>query len=75
MTLEESSSSNGMLLGVGKYVHERVYVEVETGTGAGESWQGNVEIELRDNLSLENSINSESGFGNIELQWKKDYCQ
>ena len=60
-----------MLLGVGKYINEKVYVEMETGTGAGEGWQGNVEVELLPNLNLENTINSESGFGNMGLTGKR----
>jgi translocation and assembly module TamB len=73
LTLEDGANGNGYSVGLGKYVHERVYVEVETGTGAGEPWQGNVQIELLPNLNLENTVNSETGFGNVELQWKKDF--
>ena len=73
LNVEDAENGNGVTLGVGKYIHEKVYVEVETGTGAGEPWQGNIQIELLPNLNLENSINGETGFGNVELQWKKDY--
>ena len=73
LNVEDTESGEGVQLGVGKYIHEKVYVEVETGTGAGEPWQGNIQIELLPNLNLENSVNGESGFGNIELQWKRDY--
>jgi len=73
LTVEDNGNSNGVLLGVGKYINERVYVELETGTGAGEAWQGNVEVELLPNLNLENTINSESGFGSMGINWKKDY--
>ena len=73
LTVEEGSTENSLVVGAGKYVHEKVYVEVERDTRAGEAWQGNVEIELRPNLNLENTINSESGFGNMGIQWKKDY--
>ena len=73
LNVEDAENGNGVMLGVGKYITEKVYVEVETGTGAGEPWQGNIQIELLPNLNLENTINGETGFGNIELQWKKDY--
>lgn len=73
LTVEDNGNSNGVLLGAGKYINEKVYVEVETGTGAGEGWQGNVEIELTPHLNLENTINSQSGFSNIGINWKKDY--
>ena len=73
LTVEDNGNSNGLMLGAGKYINEKVYVEIETGTGAGEGWQGNVEVELLPHLNLENSINSESGFGNIGINWKKDY--
>ena len=46
---------------------------METGTGAGETWQGNVQVELLPNLNLENSINGESGFGSMGINWKRDY--
>lgn len=73
LTVEDNGNSNGVQLGVGKYINEKVYVEMETGTGAGQGWQGNVEVELLPNLNLENTINSESGLGNIGINWKKDY--
>ena len=73
LSVEDNGNSNGVMLGAGKYINEKVYVEVETGTGAGEGWQGNVEVELWPNLNLENTVNSNTGFGNIGINWKKDY--
>ena len=58
-------------LSAGKYVTEKVYVEVERGIGA-QSGKATVELELTPNISVETEVgaNSEGGVG---LNWKWHY--
>jgi translocation and assembly module TamB len=58
-------------LSAGKYVTEKVYLEVERGIGA-QSGKATVELELTPNISVETEVgaNSEGGVG---LNWKWDY--
>jgi translocation and assembly module TamB len=55
----------------GKYVGEKVYVEVERGIGS-QSGKASVELELTPNISVETEVgaNAEGGVG---LNWKWDY--
>jgi translocation and assembly module TamB len=57
--------------GLGKYVHEKVYVEVKKGTAPGTD-SVSVEVELTPRISLESSVESDSESG-IGLFWKYDY--
>lgn len=57
--------------GLGKYVHEKVYVEVKKGTAPGTD-SVSVEVELTPRISLESSVESDSD-GGIGLFWKYDY--
>ncbi|MFW5730759.1 MAG: translocation/assembly module TamB domain-containing protein [Desulfonatronovibrionaceae bacterium] len=57
--------------GLGKYIHEKVYVEVKKGTGSG-SDEVEVEMELSPKISLESSVESKSE-GGIGIFWKHDY--
>lgn len=66
-------NGQGMTVGVGKYLSENVYFELERGNNPALPWKGTIEIELLPNLSLESSTGGEAGFGGIELQWKRDY--
>lgn len=65
----------GMNLGVGRYLTDKVYMEV---TADSDSKNGNpvktrTEIELRSNLNLESETGGSSGVGGASLQWKNDY--
>ena len=57
--------------GLGKYVHERVYIEVKKGTAPGTD-AVQVEVELTPRISMESKVGSdrESGIG---IFWKYDY--
>ena len=57
--------------GLGKYVHEKVYLEVKKGTTPGTD-SVSVEVELTPRISLESSVESDSESG-IGLFWKYDY--
>ncbi len=57
--------------GLGRYVHERVYLQVKKGTAPG-SDEVAVEIELSPRISLEGSVESDAD-GGVFLFWKRDY--
>lgn len=70
---ETTSGNDAYKLGVGKYINERVYVEIQRSSDPTDPWQGQVQIELTPNISLETSAESTSGFGGVDLFWKRDY--
>ncbi len=57
--------------GLGKYVHEQVYIQLRKGTAPGTD-QMTVEVELTPRLSLEGSLESDAE-GGVLLFWKRDY--
>jgi translocation and assembly module TamB len=57
--------------GLGKYVHERVYIEVKKGTAPGTD-EILVDVELTPRISLESNLESGSE-GGIGLFWNYDY--
>ncbi|GAA3976770.1 translocation/assembly module TamB domain-containing protein [Allohahella marinimesophila] len=70
---QETDEGKGVNVGVGKYISDKVYLELERTPEVNQPWKGSVEIELRPNISLETSTGGQSGFGGVELKWKKDY--
>jgi translocation and assembly module TamB len=70
---QEGSSGNGIVVGLGKYITEGVYVEITRTPEPTQPWTGSVEVELTPSLNLETTTGNSSGFGGVELQWKKDY--
>ncbi|WP_285763566.1 translocation/assembly module TamB domain-containing protein [Biformimicrobium ophioploci] len=74
-TGETAEGEQEFALGVGKYVTDRIYVEVQRTTDPVEPWQGTAEVDLKRNLNLEVKTHesNDSGSGSVELQWKKDY--
>lgn len=63
---------SALTVGVGKYVNEKVYVELKSSQNPSQPWQGNVQVELNSNLTLESGTSANSG-ANARLMWKKDY--
>ncbi|WP_431688706.1 translocation/assembly module TamB domain-containing protein [Hahella sp. NBU794] len=70
---QETDNGSGVSVGVGKYLTERVYLELERTPDPAQPWKGSVEVELNPNLNLETTTGGQSGFGGVELQWKQDY--
>lgn len=62
-------------LSLGKYITNRIYIELQRSTDPLNPWQAEMQIELRRNLLLEfkSADENESGAGSVELQWKNDY--
>lgn len=76
VTLDSENNESGnenYKLGVGKYINDRVYVEIQRSSDPAEPWQGQVQIELAPNVSLETSAQSNTGVSGIDIKWKRDY--
>lgn len=67
-----TESGSGVSVGVGKYINERVYVELERAADAAQPWQGSIEVELTPKLVLEGSMDDVGG-ASVDLKWKYDY--
>ncbi|WP_020413573.1 translocation/assembly module TamB domain-containing protein [Microbulbifer variabilis] len=72
---EEGDEGEEYALSLGKYITNRIYVELQRSTDPLSPWQAEMQIELRENLNLEfkTADDGDSGSGSVELQWKKDY--
>ncbi|SDZ75119.1 translocation/assembly module TamB domain-containing protein [Microbulbifer marinus] len=72
---EESDEGDRYALSLGKYITNRIYIELQRSTDPLNPWQAEMQIELRRNLNLQikSAQEGESGAGSVELQWKKDY--
>ncbi len=68
-----TEGDNGVNVGVGKYLNERVYLELERTPNPSQPWRGNLEIELTPNINLESSTGGNTGVEGATLKWKRDY--
>lgn len=74
LTIDNSTSEtgSGVSVGVGKYLSEKVYLELKRTPNPTQPWQGSVQVELTPKLTLQSGT-SEDGGGGAELLWKRDY--
>jgi translocation and assembly module TamB len=74
LTIDNSTSEtgSGVSVGVGKYLSEKVYLELKRTPNPTQPWQGSVQVELTPKLTLQSGT-SEDGGGGAELFWKRDY--
>lgn len=70
---EDDDGNSGVNLGIGKYLSERVYLELQRTPDPAQPWKGNIDIELTPSLHLESSAGGSSGIEGAELSWKRDY--
>lgn len=68
----EGGEGSEVSVGVGKYINERVYLEVKRTTNPAQAWQGSVQVELTPRIRLEGGT-GETGGGRGEILWKRDY--
>ncbi|RYE05969.1 MAG: hypothetical protein EOP33_01810 [Rickettsiaceae bacterium] len=68
--LKNNPTTNDTALGIGKYINDKVFIEVEKGVQEG-SGKTRIEVEIKNHLTFESSI-GESG-GSIGANWKVDY--
>ncbi|WP_237068425.1 translocation/assembly module TamB domain-containing protein [Microbulbifer guangxiensis] len=72
---EETDEGDQYALSLGKYITNRIYIELQRSTDPLNPWEAKMQIELRRSLNLQfkSADESESGAGSVELQWKRDY--
>ena len=74
LTVESGENPGSPLeIGIGKYLSDNVYLELNRTTSETAPWKANVEIELSPKLNLESSVNNTTGAAGIELNWQEDY--
>lgn len=62
-------NGEGATVGVGKYIGDKIYLEVESGAGSGKA---SVEVEVTPNISVE-SVTGATGENSVGVNWKHDY--
>lgn len=67
----DSGNTEDTTVGVGKYIREDVYLEIERGAQAG-SGKARIEVEVTPNISVD-STTGEAGQSSVGVQWKHDY--
>ena len=70
---QDANGNEGVNLGVGKYLNEKVYLELQRTPDPSQPWKGNVEIELAPKINLESSAGGSTGIEGAEITWKHDY--
>jgi translocation and assembly module TamB len=68
--VSQGEGGEGMRVGAGKYIHERVYLEVQHDTGTGED-SVSVDVELTPDVGVTGTAGNASG--GVGVYWKKDY--
>jgi translocation and assembly module TamB len=72
LELRDSSGGKGdVAVGVGKYLTEGVYVDLQQGVGK-ETGKARVEVEVHPNVSVESEVGVEGSTG-MGVNWKLDY--
>ena len=67
----EDRSAGAQVTG-GKYLTDRVYLEVRTDTETGVS-DATLRIDVTKNLQVESDVGAQAGGNRLGLRWKKDY--
>ena len=67
----DSDNPQATTVGVGKYISDKVYLQVEGGSEPG-SGKAKLEIEVTDNISVDSST-SEDNQSSVGIKFKKDY--
>lgn len=70
-TNEEGES--GVNVQAGKYLSDRIYLEVESGVGAERGLEGSLQFQLTPRINAELYTRGQFGAGGVELNWKNDY--
>jgi translocation and assembly module TamB len=68
--VSQGEDGQGMRVGAGKYIHERVYLEVQHDTGSGED-SVSVDVELTPDVGVTGTAGASAG--GVGVYWKKDY--
>lgn len=69
---DSADNGGGVNVGVGKYLNERVYLELERSSNPAQPWQGNLKIDVTKEVRL-NSTTASTGKTSASLEWRRDY--
>ncbi|MHA7880634.1 MAG: translocation/assembly module TamB domain-containing protein [Saccharospirillum sp.] len=72
-TESNEAGETGINIAAGKYLSDRIYVEVETGVGTEQSFAGSLQLILTPNINLELYTRGQFNSGGLELNWSNDY--
>lgn len=72
-TQKTDKGEYGVNVGIGKYLNEDVYLEVERTPNPSQPWKGNIEVELTPNMTLKSTTGGKTGLEGAEINWKRDY--
>ncbi|WP_317929153.1 translocation/assembly module TamB domain-containing protein [Halioxenophilus sp. WMMB6] len=67
------NGDSGINVGVGKYINDRVYLEIERTPDPSQPWKGSIRIELTPKINLQSTTGGKSGIGRAEIIWSNDY--
>ncbi|MYM64161.1 translocation/assembly module TamB domain-containing protein [Pseudomaricurvus sp. HS19] len=70
---QETDDGSGVNVGAGKYLGERVYMELEHTGEAAEPWRTGITIELTPKLNLRSTLSTGTSKQGVELEWHNDY--
>mgnify|MGYP001202182172 FL=1 len=68
---EPESAQNQVAVGIGKYLTDQVYVDVQKDVGSGGATAA-IQVEIAPNLTLGSNVGTDADKG-IEINWKRDY--
>lgn len=69
---DSEADGGGVNVGVGKYLNERVYLELERSSNPAQPWQGNLKVDLTDEIKLDSSTTG-TGRNSASIKWQRDY--
>lgn len=69
---KNTDGSTGVNVGVGKYISDKVYVEIQRTPNPNTPWQGQIEVELTPSVNFESNT-GQNGQGGAKLLWRRDY--
>lgn len=69
---KNTDGTTGVNVGVGKYISDKVYLEIQRTPNPNTPWQGQIEVELTPSVNFETNT-GEHGQGGAKLLWRKDY--
>ncbi|MCH8531342.1 MAG: translocation/assembly module TamB domain-containing protein [Saccharospirillum sp.] len=72
-TETNEEGDTGINVAAGKYLSDRIYVEVETGVGTEQSFSSSLQLIITPNVNLELYTRGQFNSGGLELNWKNDY--
>lgn len=70
---DETGEGQGVSVGAGKYIGDKIYLEVEKTPDPANPWKASAEIEINDNVSIETTTGANPGSQGVGIQWKRDY--